>query len=578
MPFETITPAALTIDDVQRWFTGDLHASPDSAAYQQWSILPGESVTYSSGTPRGKEGHGPGEGIEQPEYLQNLHFHRGDHWQGGRGWPGQFPTKADNTIDSVAVGRIAGAFISENVVRQVEHRHNSGVLGRSPTWDIAEHDSQGEEVENTELQEIRQQVENWLQDRGFIDRLSKFVEHLDLGGTGAIRRFIPPGKLARMLGIDVSDIEEGTPLQLPSMTFDQALGLIRIANVEPGEGGVYEEPETGDRYAGYVYELAKDRKAAEVSYILPDGTTQMVTITSDEKRYLWPALDLAGALNVYQRRRDVLITAQVRQHQRLLNKARTLLNTNLDWSGFLERIFLNAQPPTRKIDGEDVPVYNAGAGTASFIRGVTYTDEQGNTRVAPPQVVFREPIKSDLFRDSAEQAREGIYHETDQLHALIAGDAVATGESRIQAKAGFLTSLFLTKPAVDGVGKWVIESVVRLAAALSGTKLPEGIRFTFRCRLDPGPLSPDETRAVIERVKSGLSSKRAALGDLRTEDVEAELAAIEAEARETTLPDLVKKWMDAGLSLRGALRACGLEEEEVQRYIAFDAADAPPAP
>jgi hypothetical protein len=117
------------------------------------------------------------------------------------------------------------------------------------------------------------------------------------------------------------------------------------------------------------------------------------------------------------------------------------------------------------------------------------------------------------------------------LHAAIAGDATASGKSRQQAMADFLTSLLETAAEVNALGRWLLETVLSLTALFSGQPgRYDGLRATFDCRLDVGPLDPQDVQQVINLVNNKLLSHETGMARVRVDDVDAEQTRINAES------------------------------------------------
>ena len=578
--FETLDPTKITLDTIRAWFGGALGGPVGPMARAVPHLMPGQSLTVSSGQTVGKQGLSSDAAYYANAYQVSRAFYDGDHWQNGQGWAGQFPLRdGTSDVDPDAFQRMAQAFTSENVIATCADRHTAAVVGRSPSRRL--YTDGVDDAANDPLAARNAVLEGWGERRNVLAILQDYVLGLLLAGQSSVRLWMPPAVAARAAGVNLAELTPGQPIVLPAMSYEDALALLRPAYVEPGEGGVYEDPETGDRYSGIAYQAADGSGRGEVAYLDEQGRTVVVVLTETD-RYPQAPVDLGGALPVYTRRRRPLITEQVRQQQRMLNKAYTMANTNLDWSAFVERIFLNGKPPTSKdAAGNDVPVYKPGPATASFISGQVFIDQDGNEKLSTPQVVFREPGKPEVFQATVALALLAILREVYQVHAMLSGDAAPSGESRIQAKAEFIVSLLLTKPAVDGAGRHLFETADRWACALAGEPVQDGARHTFRTRIDPGPMSPEEIRAIVEKVREKLMSHRAALAELRAEDVEAELAAIEADALGTpeARAKATKAFVDAGLSLYNALLAAGYDEEEATNLADYTNGDpTPPAP
>jgi hypothetical protein len=119
------------------------------------------------------------------------------------------------------------------------------------------------------------------------------------------------------------------------------------------------------------------------------------------------------------------------------------------------------------------------------------------------------------------------------LHALIAGDATASGESRKQARSDFERSLLITKGELDALIRWLLETVLGLGALFLGqAERYTALRASCDCRIDTGPLSGDEQSQVISQVEAELLSRETGMSRLGIEDVTAEQARIAAERAE----------------------------------------------
>lgn len=554
-------------------------------------------------------------------FSVNLKLYEGDHWQDGEMWSGEMPVDDENPkVKREAKTRLEKSHTSQNVVREIADRHRSGVVGLDPIMRYApavgseqttEGNTPGADAGDSEADkaalEANRAVSRWAERQGLRTKLQEVVKYLLLGDVEAgLRMWLPPVKMARAAGLSADQIEAlGTnadrvgAIPIPTgLDLASALDLIHLDVVAPGQGGLYTDTLTQDQFGVFFYEAA-GVQYAEVSYLdvalTPDGDrdpgaptqTFIGTVRQDGARTDSAGFDLGGALTIKTVRRGggAMITPQVRQLQSLLNKALTGMNLNLDWAGFLERIFLNAQEPAKEIPDPERPgettvqprPYKVGHGTAMFLAGHEIEDEDGNVKgVTNPSVVIREPSEPSVYVKTADAARYAMLHEANQLHALIAGDAAPSGESRIQALADYIISLLLTSPAVNELGLWLVETVLRFAYSLMGEAAPESegddrLRAGFSVRIDPGPMSPEMVKAVIERVKAGLMSRPTALAMFGERDIDGELALIEQQAtldRVKVRAEVVKALTDAGMSLPSALKEAGYSDDEIADMIA----------
>jgi hypothetical protein len=238
----------------------------------------------------------------------------------------------------------------------------------------------------------------------------------------------------------------------------------------------------------------------------------------------------------------MLITPQVREHQCMINMALTMLARNVVLGGFLERVILNAQLPGKYETDPDDPKrqrfvpdkLHVGAGTTNALVGVPTYDETGRVSgYTSPSVIYRDPVATTTFESTRSVGYNGILEETDQLYTSISGDAAASGESRIQARAQFELSLKSTRTQVDAAGRWLLESMLALAALFSGqAKRYEGLRVDFSAQVNTGPQSAADVDMVLKKKGAGLISLETAQMDAKVEDPEAERQKMLAETEE----------------------------------------------
>ena len=171
----------------------------------------------------------------------------------------------------------------------------------------------------------------------------------------------------------------------------------------------------------------------------------------------------------------LVITEQVRSLEDQYNMALTMMGRNTVQARFLERIILNGQLPSRtESDTETVQMvrvdeeFKTGAGTTNFIAGIEYTDPAGNIHVSNPSVVYRDPVSPETFERSSALLYAAMLGEAKQTHAVLSGDAAASGESRIQARSDFRKSVLPSAREIETAVTWLLQTVLKLAAVISG--------------------------------------------------------------------------------------------------------------
>jgi len=465
----------------------------------------------------------------------NAKFFAGDHWQEGCGWVGPQPAPGDTNAAQVMC-EIRRAFVSKNAIREVVRRHVSGVVGHEPAWGLTvrrplQTDEQPTADEQALIDEAEAALTTWWDERGLKKIVGEVVRHALLGGRSSIRLFVPPGLLV-----------DG---RVPQGDLAASLGKIYAQAVCGTAAIVLTHTATQQRCGVYLY-TERNQTYAELCYVDMERGETMLRIVGGETA-TETRLPLDGQLLMHELRCDLLITDQVRDNQKQLNLARTMQGRNVVQGGFLERIVLNGQLPGSWVDDARSPGgkrfvadphLKVGAGTTNFISGVPIRDQNGAiTGYTDPSVVYRDPVSVATFEATAQDAYRAILEETQQLHALIAGDATASGESRKQARADFEDSLLPTKSDVDTLIRNVLAAVLALAAVFAGQRgRYAGLRPTCDCRLNTGPLSGDEQREIVNQYDTGLISRETAMARIGIEDVDAEAARIAAEQDTSAAP------------------------------------------
>lgn len=479
--------------------------------------------------------------------ADNRTLYDGDHWNGGKFWIGPAPAPTDADAAQV-IAEIQRAFVSKNAVREVVGRHVAGVIGREPAWgytprrplraDKKTGKKKLTQAEQALIDEAEAALTSWWDERGALALLQECAATLLLSGRGALRLFVPSGLLV-----------DG---QVPQGDLATQLSRIYLHHPSPRQAVIVTDPATQLRCSIYVYQEqqldgSQGQTCAEVSYVDPaDGMTVLRVLTPTTDTAV--RLPLGGHLMLSDMARPALVTDSVRQSQMQLNLARTMEGRNAVQGGFLERIVLGGQMPGSYVDDPTAPAgpngerkrfvpgrMRLGAGRTNWIAGIPIRDEQGRvTGYTTPSVVYRDPVSPETFQLTAGASYRAILEEVQQLHALIAGDATASGESRKQARADFEKSLGPTKAQVDKLVRWILETALALASHFAGQGARyTALRATCDCRVDTGPLGSEERKAILDQVAAGLLSKETALALLGIEDVDAELARIAAEQAES---------------------------------------------
>lgn len=461
-----------------------------------------------------------------------LDYLAGDHWQKGRQWVG--PPDADVAgRDVVLSTKIYPIFVSKNIIKEIIESHRDAVIGQEPDWSAATREAlpKGQDP-STQLQALMNEAEmlatEWWDSKRILDVLQNATSNLLATGRGPLRLFVPKAFIS----------EEGIPDPGDLKTW---LGRIYLAAPSIGQQAIITDDDSMMQAGVYVTEN-KGEKRTELSFVDDDGKTILRIYDDKGNESETDGLDLGGNIHHFEMQREPLITEQIRQNQALFNTTLTMRTRNVGVGGFPERTFLNAKAPSHfEADPDDpgkkVEVFDdlkVGAGTTNFVVGHTIEDEQGNIKgLTNASVSYRDPVKVDTFEATERAAYQNILEEARQLHRLIARDATASGESRIQARSDFVTSLGDTKTQVDAAGRWVLETALALAATLSNNAGRfKALRFRFDSMIDAGPLSSDERRLIREETEGPkpIRSVQNAMALLGIEDPQAMIEEIASES------------------------------------------------
>lgn len=459
--------------------------------------------------------------------AENAAFMQGDHWQGGAGWAGPRPD-ATHPNAATVMGEIERAFVSQNAIKEVVERAASGVVASEPDWELTPRRTMGADEQPTPqedalIAEAEAALIDWIEQRNAVDILRETVQTMLVMGRGPMRLFVPAGELQN------GTVPRGDLLE-------SILRVYLHEELDAAQAGLYRDQRTQAQAAIHVYKDDNDKEITELAYVDMDMTILRVFGETGEGAWTLP---LGKRLPVYELKRKPLITPQIVSLQKLLNLALTMMQRNVVQGGFLERVLLNAQLPGKyetAADGTRTfvpdPLY-VGAGTTNAFTGVSYTDRDGNTQLATPSVVYRDPVSVDTFRETKAEAYTGILSEAHQLHYSMAGDAVASGVSRITAMADHLTDLAVTAAIVERAWAWLLETALAMAAVFAGTPGRfEELMITAQCEIDAGPMTPEEKRLALDAYREGVKSLETTMLELGVDDPKAEMARIAAERAE----------------------------------------------
>lgn len=521
----------------------------------------------------------------------NELFVAGDHWQDGAAWVGPAPQPEEAGFGE-AMAEIAEAFVSRNVIGEVVERHTSFLIGKAPRWGLSPRRAlKSDEEPSTEEQALIDEAEAaltaWWDMRnvhGVLQDLSRVV----LWATrSTIRLYVPKGKLTI-----VTRGNRSVMIVAPAASLDEALAKIWPANPRWDQATVSEDDDTKEKCGVFIFANDGDNDSddttdtlAELSFL--DGDETVIRIVGDDANGAQEfRLNLGKRLPMFEIARPLLITDQIQQAQRALNLAASMLPRNVVTGGFLERVLLNAQMPGKwEVNEKGEPTrfvpdtFPIGAGTTNFVSGLEITNPDGSRGLTTPDVRYREPASVDPSIGAKQEHYRDILEEAKQGHIITGADSKIGWKSRKQLRADSDKALGLTKTPVEACGRWLIETVLAMAEAFMGTpgKYTNVLRAEFICFASSGPLEVDEAADNRTAAKDGFLSRETAMERNDVDDVDAELARMNASPGSQV--DIAAKQAvalqaltSAGADLVGAAEFLGIPIERAQLLIASDTA------
>jgi hypothetical protein len=276
------------------------------------------------------------------------------------------------------------------------------------------------------------------------------------------------------------------------------------------------------------YSYSEDGKRLTERQFLSRGQT-VFQILENQQIIKEFSLDLGGGFSIVEINLPPLITASIAQNQNAINFALTLLPHNLAYSGWVQQIIFNAQPPgSWSYDDKGREKFTAnpeglpsGAGVTQFIQGLPLKDERSNLiGYTQPDMRLQQPIDPKTFVETYRAFTIAIYEQSHQSFVLGA-DLPLSGVSREQSRRDFAN---LIDSDARRLG-YNFSDLLSVANFLLGNK--EKVVVNIIPKIDRGI---EHKKLVLEARSQGLISLKSAIEQLGfVADVEAELAELAKE-------------------------------------------------
>lgn len=523
-----------------------------------------------------------------PAWLDSHRlFAEGDHLQIGggvssipglvrgalAGWIAPMPPPQYQHYQNHVDGVIRG-FVSANKIGEVRWRHTAGVVGRQPSkgFESREAIPEGKEMA-PELRRLKEEADAWMSARweaeGMHGSLQKGISALLVAGRQPARMLLPSAYMV--------EGKRGVR-RLPNGMVEDFTKMLRLTYPTPETCTVWTDPDTFEQVGIFTYKQDEEDRA-EVTWVdRASGLTHVRVIGSTSGTIMEPVYDFGGLIPMFEMRRDVFVTPQMVQNNKALNLALSSVPANVYTAMMRTRTFLNVDPPGKDvvIDGEKIFVpddLQFGRAIANFMQGSPIYDKDTRDKegelvpvdYASPAMQTEEPVEVRPSREAVEIHEYQILAEGRQLHVLRGADAIASGVSIIVARTEFMGSLQETKPTADACIEWQMDVRLAMSEAFSsgreGVKIERtysaNLRASAECKLDPGPVTPEELKALDALGTSGRLSDTTTLGRMGVEDVKEEQARKAAENRTKTTFALIADADNAGIDRYAVLTILG---------------------
>lgn len=510
--------------------------------------------------------------------LNELFVVKKDHWQSGMGYIGPSPQPTEEGYQEFMV-ELARIFVGVDAMLEVLRNRLNGVIGKEPNffWTpkrAVPKDESPTEEEKRLIDEANALSTNWWNEYRVHQVVKEIVFTLLWAERAGYRLYVPSGLRLEDIRKDeeTGEILEVSNPYIEADTFEEALSYVFVEHPHPKGFAVVEDPDTKEKLGVLRYQ--KDGKVfAELTYYDRDIERTILRIIGagrDESE----ELELGPKrLTMYEVYHTEFLTAQIRQLQRALNFATTLIPHNMGTTSFVERTFLNAQMPGdweydkegRKIPGTFTPKpYHVGASSINFVTGIEVESEDAEggreVKLANPQINYREPSPLSPVIEGKDDIRRELFRLADQEHLASESDAEASGIAYEQRRAKFIASLNETASPVAEIVRNLIEAKMAMAEDIMGdARFTKTLRVECQLRLDRGPISADDQRANWEAVEKNQLPMTEALSRNGVDDPDAAVIEINSSpaallSKELKLAEAVAAWTTAGASLEGALK------------------------
>lgn len=541
--------------------------------------------------------------ISIPREGEHARFALCDHWQNGEGWIGPMPDNLPNQ-SALLRAEIAREFVFHDVIGEIVWRGAAALKARPLRYGAALERvlDEGElptEAEEQIIGEMDALILDWASSStrcGFFDAvnrmqtadlrvfLGRVVTQLAATGRASIRAFIPPSNLEEQYPVDafttiVNDtgnvievFDEGgnrlkPELVVPMVPVADALKRVHFEMPLLWNAGVWTSRASMKPLGVCKWQGDDGKFNIETSWVDDQGQTHLRVLNGDGESET--TFDLDGQLMHLQLHCDGLIKESLVSQQKDINRRLTMSGRSSNLAGFPERVLLGAQLQGEEIDDPFSPgrkkfvadPLEVGPGRFNNFKGEVIEGENGEyLGMSKPEYQRLDPIDTTMFDSSVDAARARMMGEAHQAHALIAGDATASGESRKQARDEFVLSLADLKNEATRALIWILDVAFGLALETTSDDRARynGYKWTGDVPIHAGPRPTEERVQDLAAVTASVLSRETAMARDGIDDIDAERGRVAGERTSATA--LQAGSTEERNTLSTALRLDGVDE------------------
>jgi hypothetical protein len=419
---------------------------------------------------------------------ENWDFYIGDHFQF---WNG---ASIDDSAKSVSTDtrklyykELERIFHSYNICGRIVSHYVNALVGKPFTLSLSNKDGSDREIPP----EVSNLIDNWLswQSKSNIKKggdhgsaIAEAITQMLATGRGYLRLYRPKR---------FQNLNE--PYQ-------------KIVLHCPRRGSIEAKRDEDEilYWAQYTYGEGK----TETYELLDNGLTRVTDAGGNSND-----INYQGSLPLFELSGRCLITEDLKQIQKAINKLLTMWDKNLEYAGFPERVILGGQPPGHweedKTTGQSKFVPNPallelGADKIAFIPGLPIGDRKNPTGYTNPQMFYRDPVNPDTFVKSLETYKSNGYEVAGLGHLMAQGGDRISGKSRIAGKEDYVADLGNYERIIEDA----LEEIVSLVGLFLNKDYP---KFDLKNYIPVADLNLSITSPPEEREQNRLDLQAGAM-------------------------------------------------------------------